>query len=200
MHLSTPTRAALVSAALLLSACATQAPAPLPPGTPGTQGTPVPPGAPRPPVEQPSLGWFSKIKAPDGQVPVLQLAARGVQVFRCERRNGALQWAYRLPEAELTDAGGAAVARHGVDFSFEHTDGSRLLGKVVASEEAPREGSLRWLLLATRSFGEGSFGGVSHVQRVNTAGGMPPSACEVRQLNQVLRVDFTADFVFYRPG
>jgi hypothetical protein len=200
MHPITPSRLALLCTALLLSACATQAPTPLPPITPGPPGAPLPPGTRLPPVEEPSLGWFSKIKAPDGQVPILQLAARGVQVFRCERRNGALQWSYRLPEADLTDASGTVVARHGVDFSFEHGDGSRLLGKVVASEEAPRDGNLRWLLLATRSFGEGNFTGVSYVQRVNTNGGMPPPACDARQLNQLLRVDFSADFVFYRPG
>jgi hypothetical protein len=37
------------------------------------------------------------------------------------------------------------------------------------------------------------------VQRVNTAGGVPPEKCESKQLNQLLRVDFTAEFVFYRP-
>jgi hypothetical protein len=28
---------------------------------------------------------------------------------------------------------------------------------------------------------------------------MPPPACDVNQLNRLLRVDFSADFVFYRP-
>jgi hypothetical protein len=58
---------------------------------------------------------------------------------------------------------------------------------------------LRWLLLTTRSFGKGTFDGVTHVQRVNTAGGTPPDRCDPAQLNQVLRVNFTADFIFYRP-
>ncbi len=201
MHLIPSLRPALIAAALLLSACATQqTPSGLPPMAPGKPGVPLPPGTPAPPVEQPSLGWFSKIKVPDGQVPVLQLAARGVQVFRCELRNGSHQWSYRLPEAELADGTGAVVARHGADFSFEHSDGSRLLGKVLAADNAPRDDNLRWLLFATRSFGDGTLKGVTYVQRVNTTGGMPPPACEARQLNQLLRVDFTADFVFYRPG
>jgi hypothetical protein len=29
---------------------------------------------------------------------------------------------------------------------------------------------------------------------------MPPARCEPKQLNQLLRVDFSADFVFWRPG
>ena len=189
-----------LAAALLAAACTTTPlpPSPLP-GTPGTPGQPPRPGMPAPPPEPPSLGWFSKIKVPDGQQPVLQLAARGVQVFRCEQRNGNWGWWFRLPEAELVDAAGAVVGRHGADFSFEHTDGSRLLGKVMASDAAPRDDNLRWLLMSTRSFGNGAFTGITYVQRVNTTGGMPPLNCEARQANQLLRVNFTADFVFYRP-
>jgi hypothetical protein len=194
MRASFPTlRAAALAAALLLSACVST-PLPMAPDTPATSG--VPSG---PLTEAPALGWFSKIKVPDDQQPVLRLAARGVQVFRCEQRNGAYGWWFRLPEAALSDAAGAVVGRHGADFSFEHTDGSRLLGKVVASDAAPRETDLRWLLLSTRSFGEGAFTGISYVQRVNTTGGMPPARCEPKQANQLLRVDFTAEFVFYRP-
>lgn len=192
-HRSLPT---LLAAALLLAACTTT---PLPPSQPGGASTPPAPGMPTVPPETPSLGWFSKIRVPDGQQPVLKLAARGVQVFRCEQRNGAWGWWFRLPEAELADERGMVVARHGADFSFEHSDGSRLLGKVIAADDAPRDENLRWLLMSTRSFGQGVFTGVSYVQRVNTTGGMPPAKCEARQANQLLRVDFTADFVFYRP-
>lgn len=182
-------------AALLLVACAATPPGP----GPLTPAQPPAPGAPTTPAEPPSLGLFSKIKVGDDQMPVLRFAARGVQVFRCEQRNGLHGWWFRLPEAELVDVKGAVVGRHGADFSFEHVDGSRLLGKVVASDAAPRDGDLRWLLLSTRSFGQGAFTGITFVQRVNTAGGVPPEKCEPKQLNQLLRVDFTAEFVFYRP-
>lgn len=176
---------------VLLSACATPS---APPAAPGAGATPGAPAA-----VAPALGWFSKIKVPDGQQPVLKLAARGVQVFRCEQRSGALGWWFRLPEAELLDERGAVAGRHGADFSFELNDGSRLLGRVTASESAPQPEDLRWLLLATRSFGQGALTGVTYVQRVNTRGGMPPARCERAQLNQLLRVDFSADFIFYRP-
>jgi len=183
-------------AALLLAACASppQGPGPLTPGT-------LPPAGagPTTPAQAPSLGLFSRIKVGEDQQPVLRFAARGVQVFRCEQREGSFGWWFRLPEAELVDVKGAVVARHGSDFSFEHVDGSRLLGKVLASDAAPRDSDLRWLLLSTRSFGQGAFTGITYVQRVNTGGGMPPPRCEPKQLNQLLRVDFTAEFVFYRP-
>jgi len=181
--------------ALLLAGCAAvpQAPGPL------TPGQPAPPGQATMPAQPPSLGLFSRIRVPDEQQPVLRLAARGVQVFRCEQRDGSFGWRFRLPEAELIDVSGAVVGRHGADFSFEHVDGSRLLGRVLGSDSAPRDEDLRWLLLATRSFGRGAFDGIAHVQRVNTSGGMPPARCEAAQANQLLRVSFSAEFVFYRP-
>jgi hypothetical protein len=156
------------------------------------------PGAPEEPAA-PRLGFFSRIKAPDTVQPVLRLAASGVQIFRCEKRDDGFVWVFRQPEADLADATGRVVARHGANFSFEHVDGSRLVGNVVDFDEPPQPGNLRWLLLATRNFGEGAFAGVTHVQRVNTAGGMPPPRCDAAQSNRILRVNFTADFVFYRP-
>jgi hypothetical protein len=165
-------------------------------------GCAAPPAADRPGEarpEVPSLGLFSRIKVPGGHEPALQLAARGVQIFRCERIGDAFEWRFRQPEAELFDAQGQMMGRHGANFSFEHRDGSRLLGTVVEHEKAAAADTLPWLLLSAKSFGKGAFGGVSYLQRVNTRGGMPPAGCSVAQANRLLRVDFSADFVFYRP-
>jgi hypothetical protein len=70
---------------------------------------------------------------------------------------------------------------------------------VLASDAAPADGDLRWLLLGTRAYGTGALAGITHVQRVNTRGGVPPLLCEPRQAGQLLRVVVSADFVFYRP-
>jgi hypothetical protein len=171
---------------LLLAACATP-----PPAATGKAAQPA--------LEPPSLGFFSRIKVPDGHEPALRLAARGVQIFRCERIGNEYEWRFRQPEAELFDAQGQSVGRHGANFSFEHRDGSRLLGTVVAHEKAASADTLPWLLLSAKSFGKGEFGGVSFVQRVDTRGGMPPVGCGAGQASRLLRVDFSADFVFYRP-
>ena len=182
-------RATLAVGGALLSACASVGPGPA--TTPGTDKAAT--------VTAPSLGLFSSIKAPTDREPVLKLAARGAQVFRCEKRDGQGAWVFRQPDAELLDAAGKAVGRHGANFSFEHIDGSRLVATIAAHDEAPKPTDLRWLLMTTRSFGKGAFEGVTHVQRINTTGGMPPAACEVAHAGRVLRVDFTADFLFYRP-
>lgn len=179
-------RALLWLALLGLGACATVSTAP-------------PPAGGKPPLAAPSLGLMSRIKVPSDREPVLQLSARGVQVFRCEARDGAQVWVFRQPDADLLNDRGVVVGRHGASQSFEHSDGSRLTASIIAYDDAPRAGDLRWLLLATRSFGKGAFEGVTQVQRVNTSGGMPPERCDKSQANQLLRVDFSADFIFYRP-
>jgi hypothetical protein len=185
-------RIGLAVGALLLSACASVGPGPAATAGPGKAA----------PVTAPSLGLFSSIKVPSDREPTLQLAAQGVQIFRCEKRDAGFSWVFRQPEAQLSDTNGKPVGRHGASFSFEHNDGSRLVASVAAYDDAPNAADLRWLLLTTRSYGKGAFEGVTHVQRVNTRGGMPPTKCDATQANQVLRVDFSADFVFYRarPG
>lgn len=167
--------------------------------TPSPSGQPVSsPSAPRT-VATPSLGFFSKIKVPDDRDAVLKLSARGAQVFRCEKQDGRNVWTFRQPDAELLDETGKPVGRHGANFSFEHADGSRLVATIAAFDEAPRPTDLRWLLMTTRSFGNGTFDGVTHVQRINTVGGIPPATCDSTQVGKLLRVDFTSDFVFYKP-
>jgi hypothetical protein len=110
-------RSVLVVGATLFSACATVGPGPATTTGPSK-------GAP---VAAPSLGLFSRIKAPSDREPVLQLHAQGVQIFRCEKRDAAYAWIFRQPDAELTDSAGKGVGRHGANFSFEHVDGSRLI-------------------------------------------------------------------------
>jgi hypothetical protein len=156
-------------------------------------------GTARPGVESPRLGFFSKIKVPDDREAVLQLQGRGVQIFRCEKRDGGGMWIFRQPDAQLLDPGGKVVGRHGANFTFEHVDGSRLLATIAAYDDAPKPTDLRWLLMTAKSYGKGAFEGVSHVQRVNTSGGMPPERCDAAHAGRILRIDFTSDFLFYRP-
>jgi hypothetical protein len=209
--------------ALMLASCATPpggataaapAPAPAPAGTPPAQPAMPPVTGPNAPVtgapaqspavassppSRPSLGFFSHIKAPADLDPAFELSASGVQIFRCEPDKDGYHWTFRLPEAELRDSRGQIVGRHGAQYSFENLDGSRLLGSIVGYDSASSDGAVPWLLLQTRSYGQGDFERITYVQRVDTEGGMPPKQCGAEQSNQVLRVPFSAKFVFYRP-
>lgn len=142
----------------------------------------------------------ARIAPPSGTRAVLQLRARGAQVFRCEHDASGWYWVFREPQAQLLDAAERPVGRHGSGLSFEHADGSRLSGEILAWQDAPGgAGDLKWLLIATRARGAGALAGVSHVQRINTRGGQPLAGCTPAQANQTLRVPFESDFVFFRP-
>jgi hypothetical protein len=175
--------------AVFIAGCA-QAP-------PASTGTPPLPHSDAAPGPLYSL-FHRPLANPEGKVAILQLHGQGAQIFRCEAQPDGRHWTYRLPEAELSDADGMVAVRHGVNLSFEHVDGSRLLGEIADHVASPVDNALPWLLLNTRSYGKGTLTGITQVQRINTVGGMPPTNCDSAQLGQVLRVPFTADFVFYR--
>ena len=69
--------------------------------------------------------------------------------------------------------------------------------------EAPDAGAIPWLLLETRNIGKGTglFARVTSVQRVATAGGLPPAAgsCNGSTIGQKARVDYKAEYVMYAP-
>jgi hypothetical protein len=170
-------------------------PTPARPAPAGDRPALVP--APSPPGALYSL-LHRSLKVPEGLVEVLRLHGQGTQIFRCEPRGADLHWAYRLPQADLSDAQGRVLVHHGANLSFEHVDGSRIVADVVDHIPSPEDRALPWLLMATRDFGTGALSGVRYVERVDTAGGMPPETCDASQRNQVLRVPFAADFVFLR--
>ena len=93
----------------------------------------------------------------------------------------------------LSDRAPAAIHFRGP--SWESTrDGSLVEGKAVASSPVP--GSIPQLLLpATRTRGDGVFGGVTYIQRLDTTGGTAPTtACDD---GRTAGVPYTADYRFY---
>jgi hypothetical protein len=190
-----PAASRALPAVLLFGCTQTGAPPAAPASTaPAASGPGAPAAAPGPIY---SL-FHRPLRAPEDAQEFLRLHGKGVQIFRCEPRDGGQRWLNKLPEAELRDDAGKLVARLGANQSFEHVDGSRLIGEVVDNVPAPADNALVWLLLKTRSFGKGTLAGTTYVQRIQTVGGMPPEGCAPTQLNQVLRVDFSADFIFFR--
>ena len=140
------------------------------------------PGKLAPPQEHPRLGTY---------------AAKGVQIYVCNAKGGATEWSFKAPEAELTDAQGRLFARHYAGPTWEAPDGSKIVGKVLANEPAPKQGAIPWLLLSTESSGSGVLAGVNFVQRVNTSGGLGPTGtCPTAGTER--RVNYTADYIFYK--
>ncbi|MCW5592462.1 MAG: DUF3455 domain-containing protein [Burkholderiales bacterium] len=127
--------------------------------------------------------------------------AKGVQIYECRAKKDAssFEWAFVAPDAELFDARGHLIGRHGAGPYWEANDGSRVVGTLKARAEAPIAGSIPWLLLATKGTGTaGSFSKVTSIQRVNTSGGMPPSSpCTADLLGRKARVDYVATYRFF---
>jgi len=132
------------------------------------------------------------------------VAAEGVQIYECradQARAGAHAWTFVAPEAELFDVAGRRIGRHYAGPHWEATDGSRFAATVVARAEAPTEDDIPWLRLTTRDVAaQGSFGNVTSVQRVRTAGGVAPATgCSAATAGASARVPYTADYLFYVP-
>jgi hypothetical protein len=138
-----------------------------------------------------------KLALPHGGTVVGKYAAKGVQIYVCQVEGSATEWSFEAPEAALTDAQGSPVAKHYAGPTWEASDGSKIVGKVLASEPAPKAGAIPWLLLSTESSGSGVLAGVRFVQRLNTSGGVGPTGgCQTAGTER--RVAYTADYIFYK--
>src|SRR5204863_5621896 len=72
------------------------------------------------------------LEAP-GETVVATFHAEGAQVYECKAgADGKLAWAFREPIATLL-LDGKTVGRHYAGPNWEHTDGSAVVGKVVAN-------------------------------------------------------------------
>lgn len=116
-----------------------------------------------------------------------------MQIYEC--RGTPAQWVFVAPEAKLFDAQGRSIGSHGAGLHWLADDGSRLVGSLEARADAPTAGAIPWLLLTTAAnAAHGRFGGVSHIQRINTVGGMAPaSGCDATTVGSRVRIPYTAD-------
>jgi uncharacterized protein (TIGR03118 family) len=140
------------------------------------------------------------IAAPDGDRIAFYIYAVGVQIYRWD----GTAWVFVAPEATLY-----ADANHhgkvGTHFgtpngpAWQSNSGSKVVEQRV-NGCTPDPSAIQWLLLRTISQeGAGIFAGVTHVQRVNTVGGVPPSTSGT-VIGEERRIPYTADYVFYRSS
>src|SRR5262250_2678949 len=117
--------------------------------------------------------------AAKGETAVLTLHAEGAQVYDCRAGEaGKLSWQFREPVATLIQDG-KTVGRHYVGPTWEHVDGSRIVGIVIASVAkaiAPTNGpgpkDIPWLKLeVVEARGGGALASVTAIQRINTQDG-----------------------------
>ncbi len=132
---------------------------------------------------------------PAGNHEVARFAASGVQIYQCV---GGV-WTFVEPAASLvgyeTTSHRPNQAIHFRGPSWESvTDGSLVEAKSIAS--SPVDGSIPQLLLqAGTTRGDGVFGKVTYVQRLNTKGGAAPTSTCTDGATQSVR--YTAAYHFF---
>jgi hypothetical protein len=138
------------------------------------------------------------IAAP-GEAVVLAVHAEGAQVYECKAgAEGKLAWAFREPVATLM-ADGKTVGRHYAGPSWEHVDGSAVVGKAIGNALGATPNDIPWLKLeVTSRRGSGILTAVTTVQRINTQGGKLDGACD--KTGATRSAPYSADYVFLRKG
>jgi hypothetical protein len=140
------------------------------------------------------LGTCDSLSVPTGSRLAFHAYARGTQVYRWDGTG----WILVGPSASLfADADGiGVVGTHYAGPTWQSTSGSTVVGAVSKRCSASPD-AIQWLLLrAVSSEGPGVFEGVTHIQRVNTAGGKAPT--EAGALGEVRKIAYTAEYFFYR--
>jgi hypothetical protein len=153
-------------------------------------------------VVAPNAALADALKPDAAQRAVLSHHARGVQIYRCDAADGGFKWAFVAPQAELfANAQSQTTAgTHGAGPFWQSQDGSKVVGKVKSRADAPTAGAIPWLLLTTTPEGvAGKLAGVTHIQRINTVGGVAPAqGCSgAAEVGQQARVPYTADYVYF---
>ncbi len=142
-----------------------------------------------------------QLQPPANEQLLLQVHAKGDQIYACKSDAGKFTWTLKAPDAQLFDKDGKLFGKHFAGPSWEANDGSRVTGKAVANAPSPDAESIPWLLVNVISHdGSGVLSRVTTIQRLNTKGGKAPATgCDPSHLGQELRVPYSADYVFYAP-
>src|ERR1700685_2241414 len=142
-----------------------------------------------------------QIQPPANVQLLLQVHAKGDQVYTCKTDGATPAWTLKAPDAQLFDKDGKPFGKHFAGPSWEANDGSRVTGKAVANVPSPDADSIAWLLLNIVGHeGNGVLSKATTVQRINTKGGKAPATgCDASHAGRELRIPYSADYVFYAP-
>ena len=143
------------------------------------------------------------LRPPAGQVLALEAHATGVQIYECKAAKddpSQFSWTLKAPEANLKDPSGKPVGKHYAGPTWEASDGSKVMGEMVAKSDAPVAGAIPWLLLRAKSTsGSGIFSSIASIQRLKTSGGAAPAiGCDSSQSGKESRVPYSAVYRFYK--
>jgi uncharacterized protein DUF3455 len=169
--------------------------------TPAAGKAPAAPTA-RPPLLPCPAQVPAAIDPPAQATLALALAASGTQNYVCAagKDGAAPSWTLEGPHA-LLHVGHDVVGIHFAGPSWQGLDGSLVKGAKLASADAPKPGALPWLLLSGTPSGSGTFGAITHIQRLDTSGGVAPaSGCDAAHVGAKVLVPYKTGYFFYRAA
>ncbi len=153
-----------------------------------------------------SAGDIPTILAPPASsVLLFELGARGVQIYACEADPDdatAFAWTFQAPEADLFNSRGEVVGSHFAGPTWQGHDGSAVVGTVRERGDSPDAGAIPWLLLEAKEHaGSGAFSTITHIQRLDTVGGVAPTeGCDEAHAGEEVRAPYEATYAFYYPA
>jgi uncharacterized protein DUF3455 len=159
-----------------------------------------------PPKPHPMLPCPAKvpeaIDPPAEATLALALSASGTQNYVCAagKSGEAPSWTLEGPHA-LLNAGPELAGIHFAGPSWQALDGSVVKGAKLAAADAPKPKAVPWLLLSGAPSGTGLFGNITHIQRLETSGGVAPSSgCDAEHVGAKALVPYKTNYFFYRAA
>jgi hypothetical protein len=163
----------------------------------------------------------SPIQVTAGAKAFLEGHAVGTQNYTCLPSASGFAWTFFGPQATLFKDNGGQIITHFLSpnpdengtarATWQHSkDTSTLWAAAIASSSDPKfvaPGAIPWLLLRVVGDQPGPSGGdqlleTTHIQRLNTSGGVAPSTGCSRSTDVGTKalVYYTAQYVFYKGG
>jgi len=145
----------------------------------------------------------AELQVPEGNSLFLVGHATGVQIYGCTVTASGTAWTLLAPRADLYGDNGKVIATHFAGPTWQANDGSWVVGKKEAGVTVDPT-AVPWLKLSAASKAAGPDGDrlahTTFVQRLNTAGGLPPAAseCDATSVGTRAEVPYTADYYFWR--
>ena len=172
------------TAALALSACASNM------------------SAPATPFSQASLP--AAVQVPAGHQVAMETVGVGQITYECRARKDMAghEWVFVGPDAKLMDRMGQQVGKYyGPPATWESNDGSKLTGTQVAVAPGAAGAIALQLVKANPAMGMGAMQGVTYIQRVATQGGVAPAMlCDGSKVGTQQIVNYQADYILWKAA
>lgn len=144
------------------------------------------------------------VRVPAGNSVKLETVGTGEITYECREKKdaaGTFEWAFVAPVATLWDMQQKSIGKYYGGPTWEAMDGSKVTGKQVAVSPASTGNIPLQLVKADPAIGTGAMTGVTYIQRLETKGGVAPSAtCNTAAVGTKQQVAYQAKYVFYKQN